>query len=220
MIVVLVGDGLYHKVLRRDSSRTLGWHVDEQYFPAGSARFVEEMNLQGNMFNSGHIGGYLAWIMFPERKIFHYNNGATFGDTYRYSGRPDLLAPFAIEYAFIAHQDEFALFPANQWAQVYRDPGAVLVVKRTERHAELIRQFELRYFHPMMTRTQFDEVSRRPGALPRLLDEMAIYLAFREDSRIAAEFTRLAQRDPVSRDRMAMSAYLGRARDRHPAIMR
>ena len=218
MVAMLVGDGLHHKVLKKDSPRALGWHVDDQFFPAGGARLVRELAIRGNMFNTGHIGGYLAWALYPERKVFHYNNGPTFGDPYRFWGRPDLLSPYDIDYAFIAHEAEFELFPVNQWARIYRDPAAALVVKRTPENAELIALFELRHFHPMMNAQQLDRLAMNYHVLSRLLDEMAVYLAYRKDDRMAREFARLVRRSPAALDSMLLRRYLDQATGYHPIL--
>ncbi len=47
---------------------------------------------------------------------------------------------------------------------------------------------------------------------------MAIYLAYREDRRIAAAFVRLAEKHPAALGMMTLRDYLLRARERHPVI--
>lgn len=38
--------------------------------PQKACTFVKEQNLQGNLYNTYDLGGYLGWDLFPERKIF------------------------------------------------------------------------------------------------------------------------------------------------------
>lgn len=215
---VLIADGISHKFLHRESTRKFGWHLDEQFFPVGGVRFVKENSIGGKLFNTGHLGGYLAWELYPYARVFHYNNGATFGDPYRFWGRPDLLKQYDINYAFIALGEEFKLFPAHAWARIYRDSAATLVLKRTPENAELISRFEWHQFHPMMNSHQLDVVALHPAKATRLFEEMVIYLAYREDMAIAAQLVRLANRNPEAALGMRMPDQLEKAIRRNPSI--
>lgn len=168
------------------SPQAIGWRLDDQYLPAGAVRFIKENGVDGRLYNTGHIGGYLAFELFPQRRIFQYNHGQIFGDTYRFIRSPGELARWDITYAIVANPDELqVLFPRTDWARIYRDPGAVLVARRLPQYARLIEQYELRFFHPMMSEDMFTRLSRNPGSRHRLVREMAVYLAYRRDRRIA-----------------------------------
>jgi hypothetical protein len=141
-----------------------------------------------------------------------------FGDPYRYAQRPALLDRRRIDYAFVASPLELQrLFPPADWARIYRDPGVVLVVARRPENAALIARFELRHFHPMLSAEQFDALAAGPF-LPRLLEEMAVYLAFRTDARIAGEFVRLANRYPAALATLPAGEFLTAAAERNPSL--
>lgn len=217
LLVFTIADAVSIKFVGPARPQSIGWKVDEQYLPAGGVRFVIDKGLDGPFFNTGHIGGYLAWKLYPERRVFQYNHGAIFGDTYRYVGNPSLLDGYGLRYAFVASPDELSrLFPNSGWARIYRDPGGVLVVRRSPEFATLISRYETRLFHPMMPAADLDRTAA--GQLPRLLDEMAVYLAYRNDDAVARQWLRLATRDPRAVAAMAMPDELNRAAQRHSVL--
>lgn len=217
LLAFVVVDTVWIKFAGPAGPRSFGWKLDEQYLPTGSARFVVEKGLEGPFFNTGHIGGYLAWTLYPERRVFHYNHGAMFGDTYRYAGNPALLDGYGLNYAVVADPDELSrLFPKSGWARIYRDPGAVLVVRRSPEFAMLISRYEMQVFHPLMPAADYDRMAA--FQLPRLLDEMAVYLAYRDDVTVAQQWLRLASRNPLAVASMTMPDELDRAAQRHPAL--
>ena len=211
------GNAAWVKILGPTRPQSLGWHVDEQYLPAGAVQFVIGKGLSGPFFNTGHFGGYLAWKLYPERRVFQYNHGALFGDTYRYAAQPELLSAYGLRYAFVASPDELSrLFPNSGWARIYRDPGGVLVLRRLPEFQALIARYEARFFHPMLSPAELDRIAA--GQLPRLLDEMAVYLAYRDDTVVAAQWLRLAAREPQTVAAMNLGDELQRAAHRHPAL--
>ncbi len=185
MIAVFIAGYGYIAKFRDTSPQSFGYHVDEGYMPAGTVRFIKAAGLTGNLYNTGHFGGYLSYYLAPERKIFQYNLPKVFGDTYRFASHPDELDKWNINYAIVANADELTiLFPVNGWARVYRDPGGILAVRRTPKNQALINQYEIRHFHPMMTDESLRAKAGNLGILPRLVFEMGVYLAYRKDERI------------------------------------
>ena len=177
------------KIRQPPTPRSFGWGIAETALPAGAARLARDLNLQGNFFNSGHFGGHLAWELYPERKVFHYNHGNIFGDTYRYWGKPELLAQYDLHYAFIGNRQDLLNFPSQEWAQIFREPAGALVIRRTAEHAEIIHKHEFLVFHPNMNASEIDLAFR--SAPSRLLDEMKRYLSYRHDSKVAQIFEHL-----------------------------
>lgn len=179
------------------SETAFGFSVNEFYTPAGSARFIEDLGLQGNMYNNANLGGYLAYYLAPERRIFQYNQPPIFGDTTRFVRNPRELDPWHIEYAVAGSAGELTrLFPASQWAWVFSDYVSTLVVNRTPEHQSLIDQYEIRYFSPEQSQKDFQALSRNPEISPRLAFEMSIYLAYMEDERVAGRWEQLLSRHP------------------------
>ena len=190
--VFIVGHGYLVK-FREISAKSFGYHVNEEYLPVGSVRFVKAMKLTGNLYNTGHFGGYLSYLITPERKIFQYNQHQVFGDTYRFSRHPEELDKWDINYAIsdTHNKESTLLFPAQNWARVYRDPNAVLVVRRVPQNQQLISMFETHYFDPNRSDKDLHSMELNLEILPRLTFEMGVYLAYRKDGRIAGHWAEI-----------------------------
>lgn len=198
--VFIAGYGYIVK-FRDASPQSFGYHVDEGYLPVGSVRFIKATGLTGNLYNTGHLGGYLSYYLAPERKIFQYNLPKVFGDTYRFANHPEELDRWNIDYAIVANADELTnLFPVRSWARVYRDPGGILVIRRTPQNQALISQYEIRHFHPMMPDEGLRARAGNPDVLPRLAFEMGAYLAYRKDKRIAGLWEEILTAQPNLRN--------------------
>lgn len=88
------------------------------------------------------------------------------------------------------------LFPDAEWAEVYRDPAAVLVLRRTPQNEALIRQYEIHYFYPVLSDASLRAKASDPDKLPRLAEEMGVSLAYRKDERIAALWAEILTASP------------------------
>jgi hypothetical protein len=182
-------------------SYAFDYSVQENYYPAGAVRFSREINLTGNFYNSGNFGGYLSFYAAPDRRIFQYNMPPIFGDTYRFGNHPEELAKWDINYAFVSRDFELnILFPAWQWARIYREVGAILVVKRTPQNQALINLYELQYFTPQYDDDQLNALVRNAAILPRVAFEMGVYLAYRSDERIARLWEDILTNHPALRN--------------------
>ena len=174
----------------------LGFRVIESGLPVGSARFIQDLRLSGNMYNPGHFGGYLAFALAPQYKIFQYNHHTVFGDTLRFMDHPEELNQWQINYAVVTYAKEIELlFPPAQWAPLYHENGASLLLRRTPENADVIRNYEAVYYQPF--RYSFDDFRRLAADVrvyPRLMHEMGTYLAYRRDPRVSALFVELLMR--------------------------
>jgi hypothetical protein len=56
-------------VLAIDSGFSLGRGFDLASYPEGATRYVETANLRGRMWNHLPYGGWLAWRLYPDRKV-------------------------------------------------------------------------------------------------------------------------------------------------------
>ena len=211
-VVFVAGYGYKVKFIDK-STHAFGYHqLDETYLPVGSARFVKAMGLSGNYYNTGHFGGYLSYFMAPERKIFQSNLILFYGDTYRFVSQPNELARWNLNYAFVGDNDELRiLFPKQQWARVYRDTGAVLVLRRTPQNQALIQQYELHFFFPNMRDDELHKQTEDVNTLPRLAEEMGVYLAFCKNERIAESWARILAANPDLRNHPRIQQLLQQA---------
>ncbi len=214
LVITMSADAVYVKFFKPHDLLGFGYHVIEEGFPAGAMRYVKDVGLHGNLYNSGDFGGYLAFHLAPERKIFQYNHHTVFGDTRYYLDHPQELARWNINYALIAHGPERrALFPPEQWALLYSEPVGMLLVRRTQENAALIERDEIRYFEPL--RLNYDDLARLaqdPAIYPRLMHEMATYLSYRNHPLIAgvfAQFIVLPQGSLARAERLNLLARAG-----------
>lgn len=200
--LALLGYGVKVKHFEPESPQTFGFKVDDRFLPAGSVAFIKDQKIRGNMYNTGHFGGYLAFHLHPERPIFQYNLPMIFGDTYRYAARPQELASWDINYAVVgAAQELDRLFPRAAWARVFREGAAVLVLRRSPENAAMIERYELRHFHPLMDGGQFRRALADPVVARRLILELGDYLTYRRDARWVEELSvALTTRPDVAAD--------------------
>lgn len=184
LALALLAYGVKVKHFEPESPQAFGLHVDDRFLPAGSVRFIKDRDLAGNLYNTGHFGGYLAFYLAPRRPIFQYNLPMIFGDAYRYPAHPDELARWNINYAVVGEPLELErLFPPSTWARVFREAAAVLVLRRSPENAAVIERYELRYFHPLLDDRQFRRILADRIAAPRLVLEIGDYLTYRQDPR-------------------------------------
>ncbi len=230
-VAILLGVGVREKVLKRAggtapdgtyvlrSPTAFGFGANEAMVPAGAARFASALGLRGNMYNNANLGGYLAYALTPERPIFQYNMPPVFGDPTRFVDEPRSLEAWDINYAFAGSVGELTrLFPPSHWAWIYNDYVSTLVVRRTPEHADIIAKYEIRYFAPEQSSEQFEEMARCAATRPRLAFEMAVYLAYSRDARIAGRLRKLLDSDPSLASAPEMAEVLVVAMRRNPMI--
>lgn len=207
--------GKYHYLKLYDLA--FDYRVDENFYPVGAVNFIKAQRLKGNLYNSGNLGGYLSYRITPERKIFQYNMGRVFGDPFYFVGHPADLAKWDINYAIVDTEGELStLFPEQDWAEVYRDEAAILVVKRTPQNEALIRQYEIHYFYPVLSDSSLRARARDPEILPRLTEEIGDSLAYRHDERIAALWAEILIANPELRHQPRIQLLLGQALEYNP----
>ena len=188
-----------------------GYRMDESIYPVGAVNFIREQKLSGHLYNSGNLGAYLSYRITPERKIFQYNI-SVFGDPFYFVSHPDDLAKWNIGYAIIDTESEMStLFPEQDWAAVYHDEAAVLMVRRTPQNQALIREHEAHYFNPAFSDASLFARARDPEVLPVLAEEMGDNLAYRENDRIAAVWAEILTSHPELRSRPHIRQLLGKA---------
>ncbi|MBA3015155.1 MAG: tetratricopeptide repeat protein [Proteobacteria bacterium] len=183
-IIILTGAilfAVYYKLsppLRYDS---LGLGISAENFPVGSTRFIKSANLSGNMYNTDRYGGYLAYYLYPERKIFHYNHHMLFDALERYVHEPETRAQWQINYAIIGRSDEWDMFSKEGFIPIYWEPTGAVLIRNSGENRALIDRYRIRYFSPLMPRDEFMRLAQNPMILPTLARETSDYLAQRHD---------------------------------------
>lgn len=172
-----------------DFSFRLG--INENYFPAGSTRFIVENNVQGKMFNSDRFGGWLAYYLAPQRPIFHYNHPTIFKNLYGFLHNPRERQKFGVTYAIVGNIGEVDMFKQEGFIPVYREPAAMVMLKPTLENRDLIQRYAIKLFDPLDSRENLLRIAATPQKFLQLIIEIADYLAYRSDPRIAGIFAEL-----------------------------
>lgn len=127
-----------------------------QFFSADAVAFIERAGLEGPIFNSHNLGGYLAWTLYPRVRIFqdsrlqayppeHFPSIVRAWDDQR---DWDTLVS-DVDWAVLSVPRPNQLsgagrFPAEQWAVVFQDRAMEIVVRRTGRFGALPGEQEIR----------------------------------------------------------------------------
>jgi len=204
---------LYKQVIGPDFAR-FGAGLNNIAFPVGSTRFVAGANLPGNMFNSNEIGGYLAFFLGPDRKIFSYNQPGVFTAQVDYAHRPETRQQWDINYAVISDINDYNMMFRDGFVPVYREPNAIVMLKKSAMNAALLARYQVRYFDPLKAPVALEQQSRVPDVGARLCEEISVYLTYRRDQKIAALLARLLKPDnqnvsvPLEKRRLWLEAAL------------
>jgi hypothetical protein len=119
------------------------------FFSSAAIAFVRREGLNGPLFNSNNLGGYLAFHLYPGAQIFQDSRFQSyppehFRSILRASESPSewqsLVAP--VDWAVLSRARPDALsgvgrFPAAEWATVFRDDAVEILVRRSGRFAAL-----------------------------------------------------------------------------------
>lgn len=70
LAVFVAGGILYCRQPAMASRLQLAWTPNTDALPVGAARFIEQQNLPGPIFNNQGWGGYLIYRWYPDRKVF------------------------------------------------------------------------------------------------------------------------------------------------------
>ncbi len=198
LLVMAAIYALHYKFSEPRHVNSFGWGVNADFHPAATLRFITAQGIGGNQFNSGELGGYLAWAQ-PQRKIFMYNHHTVFNDLLRSLQTPWALQPWNVNYALLGYnwQRYAHLFPLEEWAPVYFETATLLMLRRTPANADIIAANEIRFFTPRRGGEEFRRIAQDPGVYPRLMQETAVYLTYRADKEIADAFADLLAHPPL-----------------------
>jgi hypothetical protein len=184
---------------------SLGLGVAAGNEPEAAAGFLESEHLRGRLYNDVRFGGYLIWRRYPAQVFIDSRNeiyGALLRDIAGAMSGPDawraLLDRERIDAAFLRYPPTLqkvvytgmdgsrkvaerafsaAYFPKADWALVYWDDDAMIFVRRTPEHEEMIKRREYVALNPDDWQYAFAGVLI--GRIPpgRILDELQRKLA-------------------------------------------
>jgi hypothetical protein len=122
------------------------------FFSAGAIAYARTHGLRGAMFNSNNLGGYLAWSLYPDARIFQDSRLQAYPPEHfvailraarSQSEWDELLG--GLQWAVLSVPRPNTLsgagrFPANEWATVFADDAMEIVVRRGGDYAHLVTQ--------------------------------------------------------------------------------
>lgn len=188
-VFAIVGYTGFIKFAAPDNPYSFGHEVNPLLQPVATTRFIAQSGLAGNMYNPGHFGGYLAYHLSPQRKIFLYNNHVVWRDFPTVAQAPQLLDAYGIQYAVLErYWGDSAAYPSiftpDRWALVYWDRASLLVVRDSPENAELLAANRLRLFTPALL-DALERYEADPAVAAALAREIASWLRFSEHRRAA-----------------------------------
>lgn len=164
----------------------LGFGPLPNSYPEGAAAFLQRHRLDGRLFNTYQFGGYLLWRRWPANQVFidgRYDavlfDEAIFEAYMEAHQSPAVLERLTGEYGvdilvLDARPTRRIAFLDGQpdWARVYWDPVAEILVRRNARHADLIARHEYRLTGPRADTSYLASYRRDPDTRARALDEL------------------------------------------------
>ena len=121
--------------------------------PVGAVNFVDANNINGRMYNSYDIGGYLIYRLYPEQKVFIDGRADLYGDDFVAdylqieNGGPrwePLFNAARVDFAIVDRQAAIRqlLMQREDYALVYDDRRYSVVVKRDAKFEDIIETYE------------------------------------------------------------------------------
>jgi hypothetical protein len=118
-------------------------------FSARALAFARAAGLSGPVFNSHNLGGWLAWTLYPEVRVFQDSRLQTYPlehfrailEASRSQPEWDALVS-GVDWAVLSVPRPNALsgagrFPSTAWSTVYEDDAVEILVRRNGRYAAL-----------------------------------------------------------------------------------
>ncbi len=114
----------------------------EAFFSSNAIAFARRAGLEGPLFNSHNLGGYVAWSLYPRARIFQDSRLQAYPPEHflsilvaSQSQRDWDVLVADVDWAMLSLPRPNQLsgvgrFPASDWAVVYRDEAVEIVVRR------------------------------------------------------------------------------------------
>jgi hypothetical protein len=151
-----------------------GWAPD--YYPTGACNFLDDHNLPSSgLYNDVRFGGYLINRYGPERKVFIDDRNEIHDrllfEMWQLMGRSDaagwaeMMRRYALDTALVRYHPMIEVstpdgrqlgrrgfsalwFPAHEWALVYWDDVAMVLLRRDAADSDLLARFEYTAIRP------------------------------------------------------------------------
>lgn len=168
------------KFFEENGRYRLGLGLNSYFFPVDSVQFIKSNKISGNMYNTEQIGGYLEWVLYPEKKVFYDTRTEVFSGLYGEMHNSGFLENYGVDYALVSTSrfPERLLFNERNWALVFWDRSSFVYLKRAPRNLDLIDRYEIRYFHPLAPAGVLLKSAKEDRAVDRLIAEIENHLKY------------------------------------------
>lgn len=132
----------------------------EEVFSSRALSFARARGLDGPLFNSNNLGGWLEWSMYPNARTFQDSRLQAYPPEHfqkilrasRSQDEWDALVK-DVDWAMLSTPRPNALsgagrFPATTWATVFWDESVHILVRRSGRHAAVAAAYDYRILMP------------------------------------------------------------------------
>jgi hypothetical protein len=154
------------------ADRTIG--VDSERFPVRAVAQFQRSNLRGNIYNVDQFGGYLEWVLYPQRRVLTDGRNELFRAFIAEDARAHrdsrawhaLLQKYRIDLAVDEYQSErtevvdmasgqrrylpasLVRYRRRDWALIAFDDAAMIFARRAAFPPDAIARLEYRYLVP------------------------------------------------------------------------
>jgi hypothetical protein len=144
------------------------------FFSTRAIDFARSQGLTGPVFNSGNLGGFVAWQLFPGVRTFQdarfqahpADHFAAIAQASASQSDWDALVA-GVDWAILSRPWPNALsgvgrFPRHEWPLVYWDNATEIVVRRESRYADVARDHEYLLLTPEADPAQLEGMLTSP----------------------------------------------------------
>jgi tetratricopeptide (TPR) repeat protein len=205
-LVLEIGVLVNYKFFSPWHYRSFALGLNKRSYPIGAVEYIKRADLKGNMFNMPKSGGYLAFNLWPERKIFSYNLPEVFNEVVLSILDKDVLEKNSVEYAVA---EEFLiplLLKGGQWTPLFWDREYALYARTGGINRTVAARYGLKYYTPFIKDSELQALEVSGERLAGLSEEVARMLMFGADRKRSDYLAALLLngQNPLSHDR-AMS---------------
>lgn len=159
VVVFILANSLYFYYPKLPWGRSFGWGLMEGNNK--SVEFFKSLKLKGPIFNNYDLGGYLIYNFYPEERVFTDNRP----EAYSISHFKDVYIPaqneegvwkeldnkYDFNVIYFSHRDytpwgqKFLIdrVKDDDWAVIYYDSYAIILLKRNDLNKEAIKLYEV-----------------------------------------------------------------------------
>lgn len=157
-VTAITGLGLGIAGLSTPPALSAGLGVKAGKFPEGAVKFIKDNGIDGNIFNTYGIGGYLIWAFYPERRVFMDGRGLENNNLADYYEMIDsaehwkrLEGKYGFDVVLLANEKkDFAahIFSNPEWKLVYWDDRGIVLLKDIPKYRHIIEKKVYLYTMP------------------------------------------------------------------------